>query len=224
MTPPPSHHDCEYAESREQVPRQYSPERPRPPVRNFGRDHGEAGSSNPPSNPPTRTATPPPEPQPTEPITDSDWRRYARVDQKTQRYTCTWMVLNEDTGIRAPCHYHSKKHLVKRHIESVHLQIKPLKCAICGKQFSQQTNLNTHINTHTGEMPHKCLYPGCEKRFGDPARRHRHMKKVHHHVPSKRRTQNDLDGTEWSPVGTLSPPGSRFDPPSPTPDSTRSWQ
>lgn len=43
----------------------------------------------------------------------------------------------------------------------------------------------------TGAAPHKCQYPGCDATFGDPARRHRHMKAVHNHVPSKRRTQSD---------------------------------
>ena len=43
----------------------------------------------------------------------------------------------------------------------------------------------------TGAAPHKCQYPGCEQTFGDPARRHRHMKAVHNHIPSKRRTQSD---------------------------------
>ena len=43
----------------------------------------------------------------------------------------------------------------------------------------------------TGAAPHKCQYPGCEQTFGDPARRHRHMKAMHNHVPSKRRTQSD---------------------------------
>ncbi|EEB88340.1 hypothetical protein MPER_13874, partial [Moniliophthora perniciosa FA553] len=48
------------------------------------------------------------------------------------------------------CHYSGKKQLVKRHIENVHLRI------------------------NTKEEPHICNYPGCEKRYNDPARLHRH--------------------------------------------------
>ncbi|KIP07037.1 hypothetical protein PHLGIDRAFT_434277 [Phlebiopsis gigantea 11061_1 CR5-6] len=106
------------------------------------------------------------------------------------QYVCTW-VDPKDTIHRNSCGYTSKKHLVKRHIESKHLQIKPITCEICGKGFAQRTNYSTHMNTHTGDTPHKCPYPNCEATFGDPARRHRHMKTVHNHVPSKRRTQSD---------------------------------
>lgn len=46
-------------------------------------------------------------------------------------------------------------------------------------------------SSSTGEAPHKCPYPNCDESFGDPARRHRHMKAVHNHIPLKRRTQSD---------------------------------
>ncbi|TCD70820.1 hypothetical protein EIP91_001510 [Steccherinum ochraceum] len=152
----------------------------------------------------SRSRSPSAQPETEEPVSESDWKSHAKVDARTQKYTCMWPVVDED-GQESICSYHSKKHLVKRHIESVHLHIKTLICKTCGKAFSQQTNLNTHMNTHTGDMPHKCLYDGCEKRFGDPARRHRHMKKVHKHVPSRRRTQGGPDA-HWAPESTVPPP------------------
>ena len=50
----------------------------------------------------------------------------------------------------------------------------------------------------TGEMPHLCRYPNCGMRFGDPARRHRHMKSKHKHVPQQRRTQSDQESSRLS--------------------------
>lgn len=128
----------------------------------------------------------------TDPDAD-DWMRHARAldgGGSAASFTCTWA----DGAEGKECGYTSKKHLVKRHIESKHLQIKPITCEICGKGFSQRTNYSTHMNTHTGDTPHKCPYPNCNATFGDPARRHRHMKSVHNHIPSKRRTQADQGG------------------------------
>ncbi|KDN50006.1 hypothetical protein RSAG8_01342, partial [Rhizoctonia solani AG-8 WAC10335] len=51
-------------------------------------------------------------------------------------------------------------------------------CQYCGKSFSQRTALNTHINIHTGERPHKCR-KGCSQRFSDPSSRTRHEKELH---------------------------------------------
>ncbi|CCL99421.1 uncharacterized protein FIBRA_01439 [Fibroporia radiculosa] len=77
--------------------------------------------------------------------------------------------------------------------ESASSSSRPCVCHICGKGFSQKSNLETHLNTHTGEAPHKCPYPGCEEFFKDPARRHRHMKAVHHHVSSRsKKNRKDL--------------------------------
>ncbi|KAI0347199.1 hypothetical protein BDW22DRAFT_1351567 [Trametopsis cervina] len=144
-----------------------------------GQSPGAPGSSG-----PSRHGTADPE--------ADDWTKYAKALQgggSSAQYACTWVETGDNIFDNA-CGYVSKKHLVKRHIESKHLQIKPITCEVCGKGFAQRTNWATHMNTHTGAAPHKCPFEGCDATFGDPARRHRHMKTVHNHQPSKRRTQS----------------------------------
>ncbi|PCH41162.1 hypothetical protein WOLCODRAFT_137226 [Wolfiporia cocos MD-104 SS10] len=124
---------------------------------------------------------------PSENSSGGNWMQYAeppKVPGPMALYTCTWPIDN-NFGTIMPCGYTSKRHLVKRHVESKHLQLRPCICPVCGKGFAQKSNLETHMNTHTGQTPHKCPYPNCEEYFKDPARRHRHMKAVHQHVSSR---------------------------------------
>ncbi|KAH9951685.1 hypothetical protein B0H21DRAFT_717088 [Amylocystis lapponica] len=121
------------------------------------------------------------------PSLDRDkWQQYAQPPHgsDTTFYSCSWPNRDADGRI-IPCGYSSKRHLVKRHIESKHLQFRPCKCPHegCDKSFSQKSNLETHMNTHTGAAPHGCLY--CDQHFSDPARRHRHMQRKHGHVSSR---------------------------------------
>ncbi|TBU64028.1 hypothetical protein BD310DRAFT_915207 [Dichomitus squalens] len=124
----------------------------------------------------------------------NEWIKYTFPSPETSAgpdFHCTWQEKQRD-GTSKPCGYSSKKHLVKRHIESKHLQLRPCKCKFCGKGFSQKSNLDTHLNTHTNNAPHKCHY--CDEHFKDPARRHRHMIQVHRHVSS--RTKKGRLGTD----------------------------
>ncbi|KAJ7047385.1 hypothetical protein C8F04DRAFT_1058627 [Mycena alexandri] len=139
------------------------------------------------------------------PAPNRNWEDHAiqvRTPEGGVAYRCTWIT---DTG--AQCPYETKKQLVKRHVETTHLKMKPYVCDICQKGFPQKTGLEIHHNGHTGDKPHKCNY-NCGKTFKDPARRHRHHVDVHGYVPKqgkKKQLGPGSKGQEASPYESLPP-------------------
>ncbi|KAH9938273.1 uncharacterized protein B0H18DRAFT_966340, partial [Fomitopsis serialis] len=126
---------------------------------------------------------------------DNEWLQYTKPFkmQGANWLRCTWADRLPD-GNHVECTYVQKRHLVKRHICSKHLGIRPWDCPMCDKSFAQLSNLETHINTHTGDRPHEC--PFCEERFKDPARCCRHKKDVHGYITARERKMlKDLYGT-----------------------------
>ncbi|EIW61320.1 uncharacterized protein TRAVEDRAFT_44139 [Trametes versicolor FP-101664 SS1] len=128
-----------------------------------------------------------------DPSRKNDWLKYVRkVPQEEvkggREWACIWHGLRDD-GKTGDCDYKAKKHLVKRHIESKHLQLRGWQCTFpgCNRRISQKSNLETHMNTHTGATPHKCYY--CGMRFKDPARRQRHMKEHGHETVPMRKAR-----------------------------------
>jgi hypothetical protein len=106
------------------------------------------------------------------------------TDEHIQRISggkskCIW---NDPSGNE--CGFQSSSSLVKRHVRTVHLKIRPVVCPECGQSFATKFHLKTHQNIHTGQKPYSC--PDCPKTFSNPSSRHHHRVRYHGYVQSWR--------------------------------------
>ncbi|KAJ7771348.1 hypothetical protein DFH07DRAFT_226675 [Mycena maculata] len=147
---------------------------------------------------------PVPSQPPAVPTPHQNWEDHAvqiRNPEGGVAFQCTWSTPD------GPCHYWSKKQLVKRHVETTHLKFKPFVCDICNKAFPQKTSLEIHRHGHTGEQPHLCNF-SCGQSFKDPARRHRHHVEVHGYIPKTGKRKQQGSGPQLqdpSPYESLPP-------------------
>ncbi|KAK7022274.1 hypothetical protein R3P38DRAFT_1114596 [Favolaschia claudopus] len=77
-------------------------------------------------------------------------------------------------------------------------------CEICHKEFSRQSGLQTHMNTHTNVQPYGCPFPNCGRVFNVRSNAKRHLKTHFYRPPPPAPVQI----TFVQPVVAGSPPTS----------------
>jgi len=65
---------------------------------------------------------------------------------------------------------------------------KPFPCPYCRRRFDRPSIRQTHINSHTGNRPHVCKFPGCNKTFSVLSNKYRHERS--HELGSFANVQN----------------------------------
>ncbi|KAI0352441.1 hypothetical protein OH77DRAFT_1497920 [Trametes cingulata] len=73
-------------------------------------------------------------------------------------------------------------------------------CGICHRRFNRPSSLRIHMNSHTGDQPFECPYPGCSRRFSVNSNMRRHYR-------------NHRDGHSLSPPLAYPPLYYRNEPP-----------
>ena len=74
-------------------------------------------------------------------------------------------------------HSFPKPSKLKRHVDGVHLKLKPFKCEYCNKSFSMAPTLNRHISSKHKKIRHPCDF--CDATFSQKGHMNLHIKKNH---------------------------------------------
>ena len=61
---------------------------------------------------------------------------------------------------------------LRRHHNSVHMQVKMFECNACGKRFTQKENYTDHTNSHRNIKAHKCNFCGAAYTYRSMLRHH----------------------------------------------------
>lgn len=109
--------------------------------------------------------------------------------------------------------YLQRLKLIFCYLSSLRLGEKPHKCLVCGKAFSQSSNLITHSRKHTGFKPFQCHL--CLRAFQRKVDLRRHIDTQHgtEHIQDNaslksrvlepKSNSNRTNGAKYGPIGSL---------------------
>ncbi|WVQ81188.1 hypothetical protein IAT38_003310 [Cryptococcus sp. DSM 104549] len=81
-------------------------------------------------------------------------------------------------------------------------------CVVCDKRFGRPSALTTHMNSHTGQRPYICHWPGCGRDFSVHSNCRRHVRVVHEKSHGLREARERKEAEEaMRAVGAYYPGG-----------------
>ncbi|GMR42917.1 hypothetical protein PMAYCL1PPCAC_13112, partial [Pristionchus mayeri] len=90
-----------------------------------------------------------------------------------KEFRCEWVMCTREQP------FTTQQELIEHIL--VHIGMKTHRCTFvgCNESFYHAATLNTHMRTHTGELPFECKHPNCGRAFITASERIKHMSSVH---------------------------------------------